>query len=825
MRYIDKYGDIGFKILFVILGFMFYSNIFFGYPLYSYAQTFTLILGFLLLVYRWIFRAEDFFRKEIIVLSLFLFSHVLSSVLNLQYGYYENFKAFVFMAFDFYLLFPTSRKMEMSEYKKQFQWLLKVFIFIATVSSLISLLMMYQGYGEIVYLPPDNHEVLHGFMWGRLFGVYYDPNYGSTFTAIALLGSIYFVIKHPKNVFYYVSILLNYLYIIFSDSRTGLLAVFVGLFIYTFVYLYKRKKASIIILALFLTCGFNIIAPKIIKSGYNYIIAQEVQEEKKTDNKSSENTKKKRVGREEDLKGDFSNRRFDLWKSGLEIFEDNKLYGVGFKNLLPYMEQNIPETYAINNDNYSKFDNMHNIIFNVLPGQGIIGLIIMFMTFIIFFLKLRIMIFDRKMIDQDLTSILLGICGIVGVSMMTVTDCIYVITPSSTMFWISLGLLMKLFDQKNITDKTQKVLLGYISNSGPGGIDKYINNVLDSIKDEKLQIDCLTSNPSQDLESQLAKRNVSLYKINRLTKPFKRYYDTVKILKKNNYDIVYFNVSESFDCICNLAARNYSNAIIITHSHSSGNDESNKVKRYIVKFLHLIFRPILKECTDYYYACSSEAAKWLFGKKILKNENYRIIRNTIEADAFEFNETYREAIRKQLSIKDDDILIGFVGSFAYSKNVLYLIDVFNELNKFNPHYQLLMIGDGELFDLVHAKCEHLDILDKTHLIGSQTDVYKYYSAMDLFMLLSNFEGLPIVGIEAQVNGLHCCFSDHITREVQICDNVSFHSINQSSSSFAKEINQINLERNNHPSFFQDIYYALKAQQKEFVDIFIKRNFK
>lgn len=826
LKNIDKYSDIFFKTIFVLSGFMFYSNIFFGYDLYSYAQTLTLGLGFLLLIYRWGFRREDFFREELIILFLFMFSHILSSVLNLKYGFYENFKVLVFMAFDFYLLFPTSREMKMTEYKNQFHWLLNIFILIATTASIVSLIMMIKGYGELVKLPPNNYEVLHGFMWGRLFGVYYDPNYGSTFTAIAVLGAIYLITNNQKNILYYLSIVPNYFYIIFSDSRTGSLALFVGMFLFIFIFLYKRKNWKFLILVLVLVSTFNLVMPKIVKEGYNQIIITQSQatQSKTTQSQTVKKIKDKRVGRENDLEGDFSNRRFDLWRSGLEIFVENKLVGVGFKNILPYMEENLPNTYAINNDNYSKFDNMHNLIFNVLPGQGIIGLITLLIIFIFFFLKLRILVFEKALFDQDLTSILIGICGIVGVSMMTVTDGVYVITPSSTMFWVSLGMLMKLFDQKTeYATKNKNILIGYYANLGVGGIDKYIDNMIDAVYEENIHIDCLTSNPSKELIDRLKEKNIGLYTIDRLTSPFKRYYETVNIVKQNSYDIAYFNISESFNCICNFAVKNYSNATIITHSHSSGNDETNKIKRSIIKLIHFCFRPVLRECTDYYYSCSSNASIWLFGRSILNSERHRIIRNTIDSSKFKFDEKNRIKIRRELNISDECIIVGFVGSFTYSKNVFYLIDVFYHLFQINNRYRLLMIGEGVLLKDAKEHCEMLGIKEYSHLIGLKKNIYKYYSAMDLFILPSNFEGLPIVGIEAQVNGLHCCFSNKIGEDVTICGNVSFHSITQTALEFAQELEKSKFNRENNPQYIEGVYYDVNKQKEEFKDILINRN--
>ena len=65
---------------------------------------------------------------------------------------------------------------------------------------------------------------------------------------------------------------------------------------------------------------------------------------------------------------------------------------------------------------------------------------------------------------------------------------------------------------------------------------------------------------------------------------------------------------------------------------------------------------------------------------------------------------------------------------------------------------------------------------------------EFYNAMDCFVLTSLFEGLPLVAIEAQTNGVNCFFSDRITKEVKLVENVTFLPINDAEN-FAKNINK------------------------------------
>lgn len=69
-----------------------------------------------------------------------------------------------------------------------------------------------------------------------------------------------------------------------------------------------------------------------------------------------------------------------------------------------------------------------------------------------------------------------------------------------------------------------------------------------------------------------------------------------------------------------------------------------------------------------------------------------------------------------------------------------------------------------------------NIQDNILFLGNRDDVYRLYRAMDVFVLPSRYEGLPMVGVEAQASGLPCIFSDRITREVKATENVVFLGI-------------------------------------------------
>lgn len=363
----------------------------------------------------------------------------------------------------------------------------------------------------------------------------------------------------------------------------------------------------------------------------------------------------------------------------------------------------------------------------------------------------------------------------------------------------------------------KKILIGYVTENTGSGINKFLNTVFHALKDEKVHIDLLSCSYNEEMIQQYTSKGLNIIKISRLVSPIKRYIETKNIVQSTHYDIIYFNISESFNCICNIAAKKYSkNSVIITHSHSAGNDDVFFFSRLLKKAMNRIFQPVVVKNTDYFFACSMTAGYWAFGRSIASK--IRVIRNMIDLDRFYFKEEPRNTIRKQLQLNDNDVLLGFVGNFNYQKNPLFLIDVFKEYCRINSNSYLLMLGKGILDEKIQKKIDHYKLSDRVFMPGQVNNVDQYMAAMDAFVFPSRFEGLGIVGVEAQASGLFCLFSDQVPNEVKISDNCKFLSLTLSSKEWAQEIviNKNREDVNLDYSFILDS----KRQDQEFKDIFI-----
>lgn len=259
--------------------------------------------------------------------------------------------------------------------------------------------------------------------------------------------------------------------------------------------------------------------------------------------------------------------------------------------------------------------------------------------------------------------------------------------------------------------------------------------------------------------------------------PLKCIIELFKFYKKNKdtYDFIHLETGSTAEVVYVFPFNLFIKAKVITHSHN-GNGYN--------RLINAIFKPIVNIISYKKLSCSNEATKWLFGKKYISGTT--IINNGIDHNKFRFSNKYRKEIRKKYAIKDKKV-IGHIGRFSPQKNHDFIIKLFEKIYKNDNNFCLLLVGVGELEDTIKEKVNQLGLNDCVIFAGLQMEAYKYYSAFDYFLMPSLYEGLPIVGIEAQNSGLVCLFSDTIDKDILITDRAYMIALSSEISEWTKKI--------------------------------------
>ncbi len=291
--------------------------------------------------------------------------------------------------------------------------------------------------------------------------------------------------------------------------------------------------------------------------------------------------------------------------------------------------------------------------------------------------------------------------------------------------------------------------------------------------------------------------------------------EVIKIIKENNIDIIHVH-NGAFGLQALIAAKKCGVQVRISHAHGTRIDYNIKM------LLKLIYKSKLKKYANYYWGCGEQAIKYYFGTNIPTKKKY-LLTNAIDIDKFRFSEINRIKIRNSLQLDNKTKIIGHIGRFMTQKNHKFVIDVFEKIFEKDKDYKLLLIGDGELFDECKKIVEQKKLLNSVIFTGNIPNTNEYYSAMDAFFLPSLFEGLPVVGIEAQTNGLNCLLSDTISDEVNITGNVFFMNLkNNDPCEWADKLIELSKERNHITNEISISNYSIKQEaiklQKKYTEL-------
>ena len=263
---------------------------------------------------------------------------------------------------------------------------------------------------------------------------------------------------------------------------------------------------------------------------------------------------------------------------------------------------------------------------------------------------------------------------------------------------------------------------------------------------------------------------------NTLQKQISVYKKLKKLFLKAHYDCVHIHSDVSYKVIgAALAAKHSGVKKIIIHSHAAGVDGNHRKMKRII---HGLCRKPLKKMGTQFVACSYLAAQWMFPN--IERGAITIINNGIDIEKFRYDPETRSKLRKELNINDNTTLLGHVGRFAYQKNHDFLVAIMDQIREKGLDMKLILIGEGPDEDRIKDMVRKMNLDEYIMFYGTSNRVNDLFQAMDIFLLPSHFEGLPIVGVEAQTAGLPVIFSDCITREAKLTDEVSFLPIDEES---------------------------------------------
>lgn len=317
----------------------------------------------------------------------------------------------------------------------------------------------------------------------------------------------------------------------------------------------------------------------------------------------------------------------------------------------------------------------------------------------------------------------------------------------------------------------------FVGSMNCGGTETMLMNIFRNIDREKYEIHFIeTVSEKCWYDDEIIKLGGKIIKLKEKKSNIFAYIKSlIKLFKTNNYDVVHSHTYLHSGIIMYAAKKAGINKRI-AHSHSN----MNTVKHTIIyKIKKTLLQRLILKYANKLVACSKEAGISLFGKKFEKDGI--ILHNPVELDKIDnIDENKVNDIKRKYAILSNDkqIILGHVGRFIPIKNHKFLIEIARILSDKKIDFKLFLLGNGENVENVKKLINEYNLEKYIIMTGNVKNVYDYMSLMDVFLMPSLYEGLPLTAIEAQASGVNCVLSNNISRETDLgLGIVKFLSLN------------------------------------------------
>ena len=351
-------------------------------------------------------------------------------------------------------------------------------------------------------------------------------------------------------------------------------------------------------------------------------------------------------------------------------------------------------------------------------------------------------------------------------------------------------------------------VLEFVGEAIKGGVESVVYSYCNALKDDVeptfIFFDNSTSIPEDFIKSIGGHYFVvpHVKHLRKFNKAFK------KVLTENQIDIIHSHLN-TLSVFVLKVAKKCGYKVRIAHSHSQSNKKEfvrNMVKNFLKKFS--------KKYATTYLACGIAAGRYQYGDKTFDEGKVIVLKNAIDVDKFKFNKTDREEVRKELGVKDNEILVGTLGRLCQQKNQQYILKMAEQL----PEVKFVIVGAGPLEQEFKEYISSHNI-ENVILYGLSNEPKRFYSAFDTFVLPSLYEGVPVTGIEAQTNGVYVLFSDQVSPESQASSYVKFLPIED--GDLSKWVDEIKV-KHDHEDHLKEIVesgFSIKEASSKLLDIY------
>jgi len=286
-------------------------------------------------------------------------------------------------------------------------------------------------------------------------------------------------------------------------------------------------------------------------------------------------------------------------------------------------------------------------------------------------------------------------------------------------------------------------ILHIIPNIAIGGAERLVVNLLEAIDKEKFEVAACSLYPKSGtaLEQELEQHGIPVYYLGKHKgldlRMIPRLYHLFRIFRP---DVVHLHLSVLRYALipmvfCGIAGRFHT-------VHNIAQKEVDAPGK-IVHWLAFHIGGVIPVSISYEVAQTVEK---------VYNVRTPIIYNGIPTEDFHTMPSVRSSWRKKEGIKDSEIVFLHIGRFSLQKNHRLLIEAFEQVIKECPNGTLFLVGDGKLRTEIEKIVKGKSLEQKIHFLGLRRDIPELLAGCDIFVLSSDWEGVPMTILEAMAAG-------------------------------------------------------------------------
>ena len=337
-----------------------------------------------------------------------------------------------------------------------------------------------------------------------------------------------------------------------------------------------------------------------------------------------------------------------------------------------------------------------------------------------------------------------------------------------------------------------------------GGISTFVMSYYREIHGNDIHIDFLVYGDEKGIyDDEVLSNHSQIFHVPVRSKhPIKHHMMIRKIFESQAYDMIHAHVDAMNGYVLGLAKKARIK-VRMSHAHNTTHLSSHPLKKLILDYYK---KKILKVAT-HFLTCSKDAASFMYPS--INDDQGIHIKNATDLKRFSFNQSHRDMIRNSYNISNDTFLIGHIGRFDHQKNHQFLLELIKEVKVQQKDMKLLCIGDGDLKPSFLQSVKENQLESLIEVTDPVQDIEKYYSAFDVFVLPSLFEGFGYVLIEAQYNGLTCMSSTNVPLEINITKENMHLFLNAPLSDWIEGIETASKQRNLYSDYQLFSHFDIK----------------